>query len=450
MRSPASRLLQEEGLIQAHTVVGVPLGHVGEDDAVAGLEAVDDLDGVDGAAAELDLGADGVVGVGGELEDADGALLLAEGGTADVDDVVEALELDGAVNGEVGTGTAGELVGDGDVDEDGAVLHGGVDAGDLALDDAVAGVDLGDLAEGDVAGLGFRDADLGLELGGIGDAGDVGARLDLGADLDREGGEDAGHGGADLEGVELLVAEGGEGAEALDLGFLDGELGLDGILGEGVALLLDFVVGGAVGGGGLGELEVEGGDEAVAEEFLLHLGAELGGFEVGLGAGGGSLGGEKLALEGHALAGQLGLGGEELGLGVGGGGDDVRVAELEDEGAGFDDGAGAEDDLVDAALGAGGDPADLLGDEGAEAADLADHGAALDGVDPHEVALDRGGRGLQLRQRDGDADQDDAGDGGVDDAFLAFILGGVGAGDVHAVVSCAPNCNDRANRGAEL
>jgi hypothetical protein len=55
--------------------------------------------------------------VGGELEDADGALLLAEGGTADVDDVVEALELDGAVNGEVGTGTAGELVGDGDVDE---------------------------------------------------------------------------------------------------------------------------------------------------------------------------------------------------------------------------------------------------------------------------------------------------------------------------------------------
>jgi hypothetical protein len=57
--------------VEFDAVVGVPLGHVGEDDAVAGGEAVDDLDGVDGAAAELDLGADGVVGVGVELEDAD-------------------------------------------------------------------------------------------------------------------------------------------------------------------------------------------------------------------------------------------------------------------------------------------------------------------------------------------------------------------------------------------
>jgi hypothetical protein len=43
-------------------------------------------------------------------------------------------------------------------------------------------------------------------------------------------------------------------------------------------------------GGGLGELEVELGDEAVAEKFVLHVGAELGGLEVGLGAGGGGLG----------------------------------------------------------------------------------------------------------------------------------------------------------------
>jgi hypothetical protein len=114
------------------------------------------------------------------------------------------------------------------------------------------------------------------------------------------------------------------------------------------------------------------------------------------------------------------------------------LAQLQDEGARLNRRARADDDLVDAALGAGGDPADFLGDEGAEAADLADHRAALDGVDPHEVALDRGGGGLELGQPDGDADQDDAGDGGVDDAFAAFFLGGVGAGDVHAVVSCRP------------
>jgi hypothetical protein len=143
-------------------------------------------------------------------------------------------------------------------------------------------------------------------------------------------------------------------------------------------------------------------------------------------------------LEGHAEVGQLGFGGFELGPGVGGGGDDVGIARLRMTLPGVTGVRRADDDLVDAALGAGGDPADFLGDEGAEAADLADHLAALDGVDVDEVALDRGGGGLELGQPDGDADQDDAGDGGVDDAFAAFFLGGVGAGDVHAVVSCRP------------
>ena len=54
------------GSVQADAVVGVPLGHVGEDDAVAGLEAAEDLDGVDGAAAKLDLGSGGFTAIGGE------------------------------------------------------------------------------------------------------------------------------------------------------------------------------------------------------------------------------------------------------------------------------------------------------------------------------------------------------------------------------------------------
>ena len=93
---------------------------------------------------------------------------------------------------------------------------------DLVLDilgrlaGAVARVDRGDLAVGDVLGLGLGDADLRLELGRVGHAGEIAARLDLGADFDGQGGEHAAHGGADLERIELLVAELREGAQALD------------------------------------------------------------------------------------------------------------------------------------------------------------------------------------------------------------------------------------------
>ncbi len=99
-------------------------------------------------------------------------------------------------------------------------------------------------------------------------------------------------------------------------------------------------------------------------------------------------------MESDGEVGEFGFGGLELGIGVGGGLLDVGIGEHEDDAVRGDDGAGAEDDLIDAALGAGGDPADLFGDEGAEAADLAEHLAAFHGVDPDEVAINRGRGGL--------------------------------------------------------
>ena len=56
---------------------------------------------------------------------------------------------------------------------------------DLALDDAVARVDFGDLADRDVLGLRLGDAQLGLQVRRVGDAREVGARRDLLADFDR-------------------------------------------------------------------------------------------------------------------------------------------------------------------------------------------------------------------------------------------------------------------------
>jgi hypothetical protein len=59
------------------------------------------------------------------------------------------------------------------------------------------------------------------------------------------------------------------------------------------------------------------------------------------------------------------------------------------------------------------------------------HRTAFDGVDPDEVALDRGRGGLQAREHDRDADEGDGGDHTVNDALLALFLSDVGARNIH-------------------
>ena len=63
------------------------------------------------------------------------------------------------------------------------------------------------LADGQVAGLGLGDAQLGLEAGRVGDAGDVGALGHLLADFHRHLFEHAGHAGAHAELIDLLAAQ---------------------------------------------------------------------------------------------------------------------------------------------------------------------------------------------------------------------------------------------------
>src|SRR3954468_21834241 len=93
-------------LIQPDAVIGVPLGHVGENHAIAGLETGNDLDRVDRTATELNLSADRIVGALGEFENADGALFLAEGRAPHEDHLVKSLEFDRAVDGQVRTRAA--------------------------------------------------------------------------------------------------------------------------------------------------------------------------------------------------------------------------------------------------------------------------------------------------------------------------------------------------------
>ena len=88
--------------------------------------------------------------------------LLGKSRTADVEDVVETLELDRAVDAQVGTRAFRQLAVERDVDCDGALFDRGIDASDVAGDDAVARVDRGRLIDLNILRLRLRDFDLRL------------------------------------------------------------------------------------------------------------------------------------------------------------------------------------------------------------------------------------------------------------------------------------------------
>ena len=85
---------------------------------------------VDRAASELDLGARCASPFGRQLEEPDGAVLLPERRAPDVDDVVEPLELDRAVDAQVGPRARRQLAFEDDVDADRAAGRRRVDARD--------------------------------------------------------------------------------------------------------------------------------------------------------------------------------------------------------------------------------------------------------------------------------------------------------------------------------
>ena len=94
----------------------VPGRRVGQDHALARHEALHDLDRVDGAAAEFDRHAHGGLAVGRELEQRDRGIRLAVRGAARIDHLRQALDLDGAVDRQVGARAARQFADEFDVD----------------------------------------------------------------------------------------------------------------------------------------------------------------------------------------------------------------------------------------------------------------------------------------------------------------------------------------------
>ena len=129
------------------------------------------------------------------------------------------------------------------------------------MDQSVARVDDGGLADGDVAGLVLLHPQHGLEAIGLHHLGDGGAALGELADLERKFLEDAVGAGPDDHRPGERVLERDDGLEPVDLLLLHLELERDVVGEELEALLLDGEPLGHLLDGVLGLGRVEGGDE---------------------------------------------------------------------------------------------------------------------------------------------------------------------------------------------
>src|SRR6516164_2038654 len=95
---------------QTNAIVGIPIAHIGKDDHVARVEALQYLNRVDRSAAKLDIDANCFRAVTGELEKADSGFGLAMNRPADIEHVLEIFEFDGAVDSEIRTRAGGKHV----------------------------------------------------------------------------------------------------------------------------------------------------------------------------------------------------------------------------------------------------------------------------------------------------------------------------------------------------
>src|SRR4051794_14972842 len=98
----ARRRLRKGELLEPNARRIVPRRHVGDDDAVADGQTVDDFDRVHRSAAELYVRAAGVAGALLDLEEPNRTLSLAVGRPTDVQHILEPVDLDGAVDAEIG------------------------------------------------------------------------------------------------------------------------------------------------------------------------------------------------------------------------------------------------------------------------------------------------------------------------------------------------------------
>ncbi len=135
--------------VESDAEVGTGCGRLGKNDTVARLKPAEDLDGGDGAAAQLHAFPRGMHPIRLKHEKIHRAAFLAEGGTAHVDHVVEPLQLDYPVDRKIRARPGRQGSVQPDIDRDRPVLHRRIDPHHFTFDEPLlpaAGIDLGQLA----------------------------------------------------------------------------------------------------------------------------------------------------------------------------------------------------------------------------------------------------------------------------------------------------------------
>ena len=352
----------------------MPGGHVRDDDAVAGLQSLCNLNAVVGRLTEENLDAGGLRAVIGHFEEGKRVASVRLEGPLDESGLRNFLDIDGTASGEIGARFAGLWTNKLQVDADGAVLHIGINVEDLGGIGVILQGDGGSLIDFDAAGLGFRDVDTGHETFRIGNTGKNGAWADLLPDANGDFLKDAAHASANEESCLLLGAQSVEGLHLGNFGLFGGQLSLAGFCGYAQSFAFDLQASGERVCLGVGNFRIHDGAELSLKQGLVTLCFKicLGGIGLKLRFQG--LFVEKLGLKLNAEVGEFGFGFFHGELRIYDLAVEIGIAEFQNNGVGSYVGAGAQEDLVDMAVGAGGEPAHIFRDKSAQAINAAGHG----------------------------------------------------------------------------
>src|SRR5208282_3957632 len=128
-------------LLEPDTIGVVPARHVGQDDSVSFVQPFNHLDRIHRGSSDLYWHTQSPLSVRAEFEQTDGATLLPECWTADIEHVVHPLQVDGSVHAQVRPRALRKFPGEFDVDRHCSVLHGRIDPHYCACDHSVVRVD---------------------------------------------------------------------------------------------------------------------------------------------------------------------------------------------------------------------------------------------------------------------------------------------------------------------
>src|ERR1043165_6669950 len=223
-RASGSRIEGAALLLQTNTLVIIPGGRVRQEDLISFAPIFQHFDGADGAAAQFDLYPCRALPVGFELEKTDRALRLTSRGTTHVEDIVQKLQFDCAVNAQVRTRALWQSSVERNIYRDCSLLHGRINSRHVTFNDAVVCVNRGALAHLHVLGLRFRNLELGFEVARLCDPREDCSGIDLLSDLSLHLLQDAIRAGLNSERAYLSAFELAQSLMLEDARLLRGEL----------------------------------------------------------------------------------------------------------------------------------------------------------------------------------------------------------------------------------